>query len=85
MRIADVSRRSLRGQTAYVGQDVYMFRGSIRDNIAFGRPGATEDEITAAAKAACAHDFILSFPLGYETPVGEHGTSLSGGQRQRIA
>lgn len=84
-RIADVSRRSLRGQTAYVGQDVYMFRGSIRDNIAFGRPGATEDEITAAAKAACAHDFILSFPLGYETPVGEHGTSLSGGQRQRIA
>jgi ATP-binding cassette subfamily B protein len=84
-RIADISRRSLRGQTAYVGQDVYMFRGSIRDNIAFGRPGATEDEITAAAKAACAHDFILSFPLGYETPVGEHGTSLSGGQRQRIA
>ena len=83
--IADVSRRSLRGQTAYVGQDVYMFRGTIRDNIAFGRPGATEDEIVAAAKAACAHDFILSFPLGYDTPVGEHGTSLSGGQRQRIA
>jgi ATP-binding cassette subfamily B protein len=84
-RIADVSRRSLRSQTAYVGQDVYMFRASIRDNIAFGRPGATEDEIVAAAKAACAHDFILSFPLGYDTPVGEHGTSLSGGQRQRIA
>jgi len=82
---ADVSRRSLRGQTAYVGQDVYMFRGTIRDNIAFGRPGATEDEIVAAAKAACAHDFILGFPLGYDTPVGEHGTTLSGGQRQRIA
>ncbi len=82
---ADVSRRSLRGQTAYVGQDVYMFRGTIRDNIAFGKPGATEDEIVAAAKAACAHDFVLSFPLGYDTPVGEHGTTLSGGQRQRIA
>jgi ATP-binding cassette subfamily B protein len=84
-RIADVSRRSLRGQTAYVGQDVYMFRGSIRDNIAFGRQGATEDEIIAAAKAACAHDFIMSFPQGYDTLVGEHGATLSGGQRQRIA
>lgn len=82
---ADISRRSLRGQTAYVGQDVYMFRGTIRDNIAFGKPGATEDEIIAAAKAACAHDFILGFPLGYDTLVGEHGTTLSGGQRQRIA
>ncbi|WP_398468358.1 ABC transporter ATP-binding protein [Tardiphaga sp.] len=82
---ADISRRSLRGQTAYVGQDVYMFRGTIRDNIAFGKPGATEDEIVAAAKAACAHDFILGFPLGYDTLVGEHGTTLSGGQRQRIA
>src|SRR6185369_6258885 len=54
-------------------------------NIAFGKIGATEDEIVAAAKAACAHDFIMSFPLGYDTPVGEHGTQLSGGQRQRIA
>jgi ATP-binding cassette subfamily B protein len=83
--IAEVSRRSLRGQIAYVGQDVFLFRGTIRDNIAFGKPGATEDEIIAAARAACAHDFIMAFPAGYETPVGEHGLQLSGGQRQRIA
>jgi ABC-type multidrug transport system fused ATPase/permease subunit len=83
--ISDVSRRSLRQQTAYVGQDVYLFRDTVRENIAFGRPGASDDEIVNAAKAACAHDFIMSFPLGYDTPVGEHGTQLSGGQRQRIA
>jgi ATP-binding cassette, subfamily B, bacterial MsbA len=83
--ISAVSRRSLRQQTAYVGQDVYLFRDSIRANIAFGKPGATEAEIIDAAKAACAHDFIMSFPLGYDTPVGEHGAQLSGGQRQRIA
>jgi subfamily B ATP-binding cassette protein MsbA len=83
--ISDVSRHSLREQTAYVGQDVYLFRDSVRANIAFGKPGATEAEIIDAAKAACAHDFIMSFPLGYDTPVGEHGTQLSGGQRQRIA
>ena len=83
--IAGVSRHSLRQQTAYVGQDVYLFRATIRDNIAFGKPGASEDEIVAAAKAACAHDFIMSFPKGYDTPVGEHGTQLSGGQRQRVA
>jgi ATP-binding cassette subfamily B protein len=83
--ISSVSRRSLRQQTAYVGQDVYLFRDSIRANIAFGKPGATEEDIIGAAKAACAHDFIMSFPFGYDTPVGEHGTQLSGGQRQRIA
>jgi len=83
--ISSVSRRSLRQQTAYVGQDVYLFRDTIRANIAFGKEGATEAEIIEAAKAACAHDFIMSFPLGYDTPVGEHGTQLSGGQRQRIA
>ncbi|CAN5174835.1 ABC transporter ATP-binding protein [soil metagenome] len=83
--ISDVARRSLRQQTAYVGQDVYLFRDTIRENIAFGRPGASDDDIINAAKAACAHDFIMSFPLGYDTPVGEHGTQLSGGQRQRIA
>ncbi len=83
--ISKVSRRSLRQQTAYVGQDVYLFRDSIRANIAFGKPGATEAEIVEAAKAACAHEFVMGFPLGYDTPVGEHGTQLSGGQRQRIA
>ena len=83
--IAQVSRKSLRQQTAYVGQDVFLFRGTIRENISFGRPDATETDITAAAKAACAHDFITAFPLGYDTQVGEHGTQLSGGQRQRVA
>jgi ATP-binding cassette, subfamily B, bacterial MsbA len=83
--ISKVSRRSLRQQTAYVGQDVYLFRDTIRENIAFGKVGATEAEIVAAAKAACAHEFIMGFPLGYDTPVGEHGTQLSGGQRQRVA
>ena len=83
--IATVSRKSLRRQTAYVGQDVYLFRDTIGANIAFGKHGASEAEIVAAAKAACAHEFIMGFPLGYDTPVGEHGTQLSGGQRQRIA
>src|SRR5476649_1685242 len=83
--ISSVSRRSLRQQTAYVGQDVYLFRDTIGANIAFGKEAAKEVEIIEAAKAACAHEFIMSFPLGYDTPVGEHGTQLSGGQRQRIA
>ena len=83
--IADVSRRSLRQHIAYVGQIVHLFRGSIRDNIALGKIGASEAEIVAAAKAAHAHDFILGFPSGYDAPVGEHGLQLSGGQRQRIA
>ncbi|MGA8818233.1 MAG: ABC transporter ATP-binding protein [Xanthobacteraceae bacterium] len=83
--IAAVSRRSLRQQVAYVGQIVHMFRGTIRDNIALGKLGASEADIVAAAKAAHAHDFIVGFPLGYDTPVGEHGLQLSGGQRQRIA
>jgi ATP-binding cassette subfamily B protein len=75
----------LRQHIAYVGQEIFLFRGTIRENIAFGRPGASEDEIVAAAKAAYAHDFILAFPRGYDTPVGEHGLQLSGGQRQRVA
>jgi ATP-binding cassette subfamily B protein len=83
--ISSVSRKSLRQQTAYVGQDVYLFRDTIGANIAFGKVGASQTEIVAAAKAACAHEFIMSFPLGYDTPVGEHGTQLSGGQRQRVA
>jgi ATP-binding cassette subfamily B protein len=83
--IATVSRRSLRQQVGYVGQDVFLFHASIRDNIATGRPGASEAEIVAAAKAACAHDFIMAFPRGYDTPVGERGTELAGGERQRVA
>jgi ABC-type multidrug transport system fused ATPase/permease subunit len=83
--ISQVSRRSLRQHIAYVGQDVFLFRDTIRENIAFGKPGASDDEIVAAAKAAYAHDFIMTFPRGYDTPVGEHGLQLSGGQRQRVA
>ena len=83
--IAAVSRHSLRSQVAYVGQDVFLFRGSVRENIALGRPGATEAEIVAAAKAAYAHDFIMAFPRGYDTPVGEHGMRVAGGERQRIS
>ena len=83
--IASVSRGSLRGQLAYVGQDVFLFRGSVRDNIAVGRRGASEQEIVAAAKAAYAHDFITAFPRGYDTQVGEHGMQVAGGERQRIA
>jgi len=83
--LRDLTLESLRSQTGIVLQETTLFSGTIRDNIAFGKPEATMDEITAAAKAAAAHDFILSFPDGYETPVGERGTTLSGGQKQRVA
>jgi len=83
--IQSVSRRSLRRETGYVGQIVHLFRGTIRENIALGKLDASDAEIVAAAKAAHAHDFIMGFPAGYETQVGEHGLQLSGGQRQRIS
>ncbi|AMN43495.1 ABC transporter ATP-binding protein [Rhodoplanes sp. Z2-YC6860] len=83
--IAETSRHSLREQVAYVGQDVFLFHGTIRENIAIGKPGASEDEIVAAAKAAHAHEFISAFPAGYDTQVGERGMQLSGGERQRVA
>jgi subfamily B ATP-binding cassette protein MsbA len=83
--IAHTSRRSLRASIAYVGQEPFLFRGSIRDNIMCGMPGAADAQIVAAAKAAFAHDFIVSFPLGYDTEVGEFGSQLSLGQRRRIA
>ncbi len=83
--IRSVARRSLRSQIGYVGQTVHLFRGSVRDNIRYGKLDATDAEIAAAAKAAHAHDFIMAFPDGYDTAVGEHGHQLSGGQRQRIA
>ena len=76
---------ALRKLTAYVPQDAYLFSGSIEENIRFGRPDASEEEIAEAAKAANAHDFILEQPEGYKTDVGEGGANLSGGQRQRIA
>ncbi|HEY53895.1 MAG TPA: ABC transporter ATP-binding protein [Caldilineae bacterium] len=83
--VRDVTLESLRNQIGIVLQETTLFGGSIRDNIAFGRPDATDEEIIAAAKAAAAHDFIMGFPDGYATPVGERGATLSGGQRQRIA
>ena len=83
--LRDVTIDSMRKQIGIVLQETNLFTGTIRDNIAFGRPEATEEEVIAAAKAAAAHEFILEFPQGYETPVGERGTTLSGGQKQRIA
>lgn len=75
----------LRRQIAFVPQDVILFGGSIKENIEYGKPGASDDEIIAAAKAAHAHEFVTNFPEKYETIVGERGIKLSGGQRQRIA
>jgi subfamily B ATP-binding cassette protein MsbA len=82
--VKEYTKTSLRSQIAYVLQDTVLFRGTIRENIAYGRSGATEAEIVGAAKVANAHDFITEMPLGYETLVGERGLTLSGGQRQRI-
>src|SRR5581483_10173191 len=77
--------KALRGQMAIVPQDVLLFGGSIFDNIAYGRPGASEADVITAARQANAHGFISSFPDGYATRVGERGVQLSGGQRQRVA
>ena len=83
--VRDVTLDSLRSQIGIVLQETNLFSGTIRENIAFGRPEASDEEIIAAAKAAAAHEFIMGFPAGYDTPVGERGTTLSGGQKQRIA
>ena len=83
--IEGVTRHSLRSAIGLVSQDVFLFSGTIRENIASGRVGATDEQIIEAARAAHAHDFIMGFTDGYESKVGEHGAQLSGGQRQRIA
>jgi len=83
--LRDVTLASLRKHTGYVGQDNYLFDGTIRENLGYGRPGATEDEIVSAAESANAHDFILAMPQGYGTQVGQNGVKLSGGQRQRLS
>lgn len=83
--VRDVRLDSLRAQTGIVLQEATLFEGTIRENIAFGRPEASLEEIIEVAKAAEAHDFIMSFAQGYETHVGERGVTLSGGQKQRIA
>ena len=76
---------ALRKSVGLVSQSVYLFDGSIWDNILYGRPNATEEEVTAAAKAAEVHEFIETLPQGYHTPIGERGLKLSGGQSQRIS
>jgi ATP-binding cassette subfamily B protein len=83
--IADVTQSSLRKNIAVIPQDPTLFHRSLYENILYGKPEATKDEVIAASIAAQAHDFILSTPEGYETTVGERGVKLSGGQRQRIA
>ncbi|MBC7812533.1 MAG: ABC transporter ATP-binding protein [Burkholderiales bacterium] len=83
--VRDVTLDSLRSQIGIVLQETNLFSGTIRDNIAFGRSDATLEEVEQAARAAAAHDFIMSFPQGYDTAVGERGSTLSGGQKQRIA
>jgi len=83
--VCDVTLESLRSQIGIVLQETTLFSGTIRDNIAFGRPDAPQEEVIAAAKATEAHDFIIEFPDGYNTWVGERGMTLSGGQKQRVA
>ena len=83
--VRDVKLDSLRSQIGIVLQETTLFSGTIRENIAFGRPEAPDEEVIAAAQAAAAHDFIITFPDGYDTNVGERGATLSGGQKQRLA
>ena len=83
--VRTLTLKSLRSRIGVVQQDVYLFSGSIRDNIAYGKPDASEEEIIAAAKRANIHDFIMELPDQYDTFVGERGARLSGGQKQRIS
>lgn len=85
MDLRDVSFASLREHVSYVGQETFLFSGTVKHNISVGRDDATEEEIIAAAKAANAHDFIMKMPDGYDSKLGENGSGLSGGQRQRVA
>ncbi len=85
MDLRDVSFASLREHVSYVGQETFLFSGTVKHNISVGRDNATDEEIIAAAKAANAHDFIMSMPDGYGSKLGENGSGLSGGQRQRVA
>ena len=83
--VRDWNMAALRSQISIIEQDIFLFSRSVSDNIAFGKPGATQPDIEAAARAAQAHDFILTFTNGYDTVIGERGVTLSGGQRQRLA
>ncbi|MBO0719655.1 MAG: ATP-binding cassette domain-containing protein, partial [Blastocatellia bacterium] len=83
--IKQIAQKDLRSQIGVVLQEPFLFSGSIYENISFAKPGATREDVMAAAKAANAHDFILQKPDGYDTQVGERGLTLSGGERQRIS
>jgi ATP-binding cassette subfamily B protein len=83
--VRDVSLASLRSEIGIIAQDPFLFSASVRDNLTFGRPEATEEEIREAARLAQAHEFIERLPDGYDTVIGERGVTLSGGQRQRLA
>jgi subfamily B ATP-binding cassette protein MsbA len=83
--LRDVTLRSLRSQIGVVAQETLLFSGTVRENLMYGRPGASDEEMIAAAQAAYAHDFINDLPDGYDTMLGERGARLSGGQKQRIA
>ena len=83
--IRDLKLESLRNHIGIVQQDVYLFAGTIMDNIRYGRPDATDEEVVRAAKYANAHEFIMSFPEGYDTDIGQRGVKLSGGQKQRLS
>lgn len=82
--VRDVTLASLRRNIGVVQQDAYLFAGTVLENLRYGRPGATREEVEAAARRACAHDFIMGLPHGYETDIGERGVKLSGGQKQRL-
>ena len=83
--IRDVTLKSLRQHIGIVQQDVYLFAGTVYENILYGRPDATEEEVIEAAKNANAHEFIMSLPDGYNTDIGQRGVKLSGGQKQRLS
>lgn len=83
--VRDVTLKSLRNQIGIVQQDVYLFAGTVMDNILYGRPDATREEVIQAAKNANAHDFIMELPDGYDTDIGQRGVKLSGGQKQRLS
>jgi len=83
--VRDITLRSLRRQVGIVQQDVYLFAGTVWENIRYGRPDATDEESIAAAQRANAHAFIMGLPQGYHTDIGQRGVRLSGGQRQRLS
>ena len=83
--VRKVTLKSLRDHIGMVQQDVYLFAGTIFENIRYGKPDATREEVIAAAKNANAHEFIMAFPDGYDTDIGQRGIKLSGGQKQRLS